>query len=219
MRHPLGVPRRVRDRGRRAPRHPEQREALEARGVDDRSRGPRARRRARSPRPPSPTGRSRAGRSGPAAGGARAPGASGPRPGSPSRSRGASSSWPPSRAADPPRPRRTRAACRRGRDRTGSPDRGALRGTGAPACAAETPNPRSAPAPTSSYPRPRTVRMTRWSRPSSPSTLRSALIRVVSADSVTNRWPQTDSSSSSLVTTRPCDRTRCARTSNAFGST
>jgi len=72
---------------------------------------------------------------------------------------------------------------------------------------------------TNSYPRPRAVRITRCPRPSSSSTLRSDLIRVVSADSLTNLLPQTASRSSSFVTTRPCDATSRTRTSNALGST
>src|SRR5574341_1291623 len=44
--------------------------------------------------------------------------------------------------------------------------------------------------------------MRRWPRPSSPIAWRAALTRLVSADSVTNRLPQTVSSNSSLGTTR-----------------
>ncbi len=69
------------------------------------------------------------------------------------------------------------------------------------------------------YPRPWTVRITACRCPSSPTARRAALIRLVRADSPTNRSPQTSSSSSCFDTTRSRWATRWTRTSNTRGST
>ena len=71
---------------------------------------------------------------------------------------------------------------------------------------------------TNRYPRPCTVRISLWSRPSSPIARRACLIRLVTAASVTNRPPHTASMSSSLDTTRSRCETRYLSTSNVCGS-
>src|SRR6056297_965509 len=72
---------------------------------------------------------------------------------------------------------------------------------------------------TNSYPFPYTVRMTACRVPSSPTARRADFNREVSADSLTNRSPQTSSRSSSLRTTSPRRSTRYWSTSNTCGST
>ena len=84
--------------------------------------------------------------------------------------------------------------------------------------AARAPAPISRTVPTNRYPRPCTVRMSRWGRPSSPTACRTCLIRLVTAPSLTNRPTQTLSISSSLVTTWSRWSTRCASTSKTWGS-
>ena len=80
----------------------------------------------------------------------------------------------------------------------------------------------SASTPTSAtqrYPRPWTVLMTFCWMPSSPTTRRAALMRLVSVDSLTKRSPQTVSSSSVLGTTRDRWARRWLRTSKTWGWT
>ena len=68
------------------------------------------------------------------------------------------------------------------------------------------------------YPRPRVVSIIRCALPSSPRAWRTALIREVSADSLTNRSPQILSSSSSFGTTRSRCSIRYERTSKTWRS-
>ena len=83
-------------------------------------------------------------------------------------------------------------------------------------CRADVPLSRTAA--TKRKPRPCTVLITRCWAPSSPTARRAALIRVVSADSLTKRSPHTLSSSSFFVTTRSRCSTRYARTLKTCGS-
>ena len=96
---PLGMPRGIDERDRRALRHPEQREAVDARRRRRRSRGrrPRSPRRARRAR--GRRARTLARRSGRAYGRRSTRPASDATPGSPSRSRDASATSPPARSA------------------------------------------------------------------------------------------------------------------------